>query len=109
MHWEATHHFVTFTLHCQEKVRDENYVTSFEDMLHGNWTNQFCVPSQIIRLSTGNLAPGSIARKLLPAKGKGIFAFREFCEERLHISATKDFFEPIKKQADTKMKRSLKI
>lgn len=32
------------------------------------------------------------------AKENGTVAFKEFCNERLDVSATKDFFDPLKKQ-----------
>ena len=69
-------------LTVSRKKRDENDVTSLVDMLHGNWTNPFCVPSELTSLSTGILAPDSIASDLLSAKDKGTLAFRKFCNQR---------------------------
>ena len=59
------------------------------------------------------VAPDNIAEDLLGAKDKGIGAFKDFCDERLDISATKSFYDPLKKQrlktfSDIKMKRSFK-
>ena len=93
--------------------KDERDVSALVSMLDSNWTNPFGDPSELISLSTGLVAPDSIAKDLLEAKDKGTVAFKDFCDERLDVSATKGFFDPLKKQrlktfTDIKMKRSFK-
>ena len=83
-------------------------------MLDSNWTNPFGGPSELISLSTGLVAPGSIAKDLLGTKDKGTVALKDFCDERLDVSAIKGFFDLLEKQrlktfSDIKMRRSFKI
>ena len=93
--------------------KDERDVSALVSMLDSNWTNPFGDPSELISLSTGLVAPDSITKDLLGAKDKDTVAFKDFCDERLDVSATKGFFDPLKKQrlktfSDIKMKRSFK-
>ena len=93
--------------------QDEKDVSALVSMLDKNWTNPFGDHSELISLSTGLVAPDNITEDLLEAKDKGIETFKYFCDERLDISATKSFYDPLKKQrlktfSDIKMKRSFK-
>ena len=93
--------------------KDERDASALVSMLDSNWTNPFGDPFDLINLSTGLVAPDSIAKNLLGAKDKGNVAFKDFCDERLDISDTKGFFDPLKKQrlktfSDIKIKRFFK-
>lgn len=76
--------------------KDEKDVSALEDTVDGNWTNPFGVPSELISLSTGIVAPDSITKD----KVKDTVAFKDFCDERFHVSDTKGFFCLIKKQTE---------
>ena len=93
--------------------KDEKDVSALVSMLGRNWTNPFGEPSELISLSTGLASPDNISKDLLGAKDKGTVAFKNFCDERLDVSATKGFYDPLKKQrlktfSDIKVKRSFK-
>ena len=53
--------------------KDERDVSALVSMLDSNWTNPFGDPSELISLSTGLVAPDSIAKDLLGAKDKALW------------------------------------
>ena len=93
--------------------KDERDVSALVSMLDSNWTNPFGDSSELISLSTGLVTPDSITKDLLGAKDKGTVAFKDFCDERLDVNATKGLFDPLKKQrlktfSDIKTERPFK-
>ena len=70
---------------------------SLVDLMETEWINPFNAdPTELISLSTGNVAPSDVAVDLLTANAQGEIAYTNFQNERIGLRE-KPFHDPLPK------------